>query len=106
MNKLNIFVTIIICTKVIFLTIALYDQYIKRTQPHNKKLIDKLNFYKERMEFLFIMMMSILLVHLFNPRVDNLHLISNELKFLLFMYGIVLILSAKWELFIEQTWWL
>ena len=49
--------------------------------------------------------MSILLIYLFNPRFNRELLINGETKLLLFLFGFVLILTAKWNIFFEESKW-
>ena len=48
-------------------------------------------------------MMSILLIYLFNPRVDRSVLIDKETKILLYLFGFILLIIAKWNLFTNYT---
>jgi hypothetical protein len=47
--------------------------------------------------------MSILLVYYFKPGVRP--PINSETAFLFFLFGIILILTAKWSLFVEEAPW-
>ena len=47
--------------------------------------------------------MSILLIYLFNPRVDRNTLIDKETKLLLFLFGFILLITAKWDVFIKES---
>jgi len=103
MNKLDIFITLIFIFKIIFICLAVYLIIIKHKKTNEKRKIITITFWKERIEFIFIAMMSILLIYLFNPRYNNLIFITNETKLLLFLFGIVLILTANWGLFIKES---
>jgi len=46
--------------------------------------------------------MAILLIILFNPFYNNLQFINRETIILLFIFGIILIISAKWQDFINN----
>jgi hypothetical protein len=47
--------------------------------------------------------MAILLIYLFNPRNPKLEIIDSETKILLYLFGIVLLITAKWEAFFEGS---
>ena len=59
-------------------------------------------YYKERTDFIFIALMAALLIFLFNPiSVDR--AISKETKLLLYLFGLMLLINAKWGIFVEET---
>jgi uncharacterized membrane protein YiaA len=60
-------------------------------------------FWKERIEFVFIILMSFLLIYLFNVTTNRLSMIDHETKLLLFLFGFVLIITAKWDTFFEES---
>jgi hypothetical protein len=101
MDIYTYYVTFIFIIKIIYLTIALLAIYF--THKKNDKLVSKFTFWKEHVEFLFIALMSVLLVVLFNPFMNNLKLIDRETKLLLFLYGIIIILNADWRLFFKES---
>ena len=103
MNKLDIYITLIIIVKVIFILLAIYGTYTKHKKNSDKKLVEKIEFWKERFEFIFIAMMSVLLIYLFNPRENRLNLITSETRILLYLFGFILIITAKWQLFIGDS---
>jgi hypothetical protein len=47
--------------------------------------------------------MSGLLIYVFNPRVDRSILVDNETKVLLYLFGFILLITAKWELFFKES---
>jgi surface polysaccharide O-acyltransferase-like enzyme len=49
--------------------------------------------------------MAILLIYLFNPINNNINLIDKEAKILLYLFGIVLLVTAKWSEFIHESKW-
>jgi len=59
-------------------------------------------FWKERLEFLFIILMSILVIYTFNPLSKKEIVIKREAKILMFVFGIVVLTGAKYELFIPR----
>jgi predicted histidine transporter YuiF (NhaC family) len=65
-----------------------------------------LQFWKERSEFLFIALMSILLVFLFSPWQKKLSSYLNiETKTLLYIYGFIILIQAKWGIFFKEAPW-
>lgn len=105
----DIYIYSIIFVKVIFLVLCIYHFYLNikmRKQPNNayyKKLKATNDMAREFLEFIFVFMMSTLLIYLFYPsKPDKPVCITSHTKFLFFLFGIILILTAKWEVFFEN----
>ena len=47
--------------------------------------------------------MSFLLLYLFYPRANNELYIDFETKLLLFVFGIILLTNAKWDIFFKES---
>ena len=103
MDSFTIYITLVFIVKIIFIILAVSAIYIKHRQPENKKLIDFLEFWKQRVEFIFKAMMSAMLIYVFNPRTNNIKLINNEAKLLLYLFGFILIITADWGTFLKQS---
>lgn len=98
------FVYFIIFIKLIFLLMALSNIYFDKISKNNK-LDEKTIYWKDRTEFIFIICMSILLMVIFNPMYNNERLLNKEIKILFFIFGIILIISANWNVFITESRW-
>lgn len=105
MTKFDIYIGLIFMVKIVFIILALNRLYIKSKKPQEKELLEKLEFWKHRVEFVFITLMSILLVYLFNPYINRLNMIDNETKLLLYLFGFVLLLTENWSSFIHEAPW-
>lgn len=77
--------------------------YLKLKGKENSDLDKTILYWKERFEFIFIATMAILLIYLFNPRTDKSILIDKETKILLYLFGFVLLITAKWDIFIKES---
>jgi len=73
----------------------------KKKSDVNKKI----EYWKERIEFIFEILMAFLLIYLFNPRTDHKSLIDPHVKLLLYLFGFILLITAKWSTFIEESVW-
>jgi hypothetical protein len=104
MNKFDIYITLIFIVKISFIILAVYRLYIKAKNPKNKNL-KIVEFWKERFEFIFISMMSVLLIYLFYPRANRINMIDGETKLLLYLFGFVLLLTENWSSFIHEAPW-
>jgi hypothetical protein len=97
------YVRLIFIVKIIFIILSITLLYTKRKTPQNKKLIESLQFWRERMELIFKSMMSAILIYLFNPRSNNLRLINRDVQILLYLFGFILILTADWSTFVNES---
>jgi hypothetical protein len=103
MNKYDMYVTAIFLIKIGFISMAIVHIYLKVKGKEKTDLDKKILFWKERFEFIFIALMSFLLIYVFNPRYDNIKLIDEETKILLYLFGFILLLTAKWEIFFKES---
>lgn len=104
-QSIDYFVFFIILIKIVFMLSAIGHIYFSHSTKYNaKKIDDKLLYFKERTEFIFIISMSILLIYHFNPRFSK-PPINEETSLLFFLFGWILILTAKWGLFITEAPW-
>lgn len=101
MSLFNVFITFIFIIKIIFVILAVWHSYlVKKGSP----LAKNIGFWKDRMEFIFIFCMSIVCIYLFNPSKIQVAL-DYETRFLLFVYGIIILITSNWKLFITQAGW-
>ena len=95
----------IILVKIVFILSAIGHIILSHSTSNKAKNIDdKFLYFKERTEFIFIISMSILLIYHFNPRFAK-KPINSETSLLFFLFGWVLIITAKWSLFITEAPW-
>jgi predicted ABC-type exoprotein transport system permease subunit len=102
-----ILITLAILIKLIFISSYLlyYTSYhINNTDKINininKKSIDNFYKWKSRSEFLFQIIIALLIIIIFNPFYNNLRFINGEISTLLFVFAILLIITANWNEFI------
>lgn len=103
MDKFTIYIGLIFVIKLIFIGLSGFSVYVKHKQPINNELLTQLNFWKDRFEFIFIVLMSLLLLYLFQPHVNRLYMINSETKFLIYLFAVILLISAKWEIFFKES---
>ena len=77
--------------------------YLKVKGNDKTKLDNKILFWKDRIEFVFVLLMSILLIYVFFPRRQIPLQIDYEMRILFYLFGIILILTAKWDIFIDES---
>jgi len=97
------YITFIILIKVGFIILAVSHLYLKIKHKDHTETDKKILFWKERLEFIFIALMAVLLIYLFNPRTERSVLIDYETKLLLYLFGFILLITAKWDVFIHEN---
>jgi uncharacterized membrane protein len=104
-TSLDLFILFIVLIKIVFVLSAIGHLVLSHSSNINlqEKADPKLTYWKERTEFIFIVSMSILLIYHFKP--GNNKPISEETALLFFLFGIILVLTAKWSLFIKEAPW-
>jgi uncharacterized BrkB/YihY/UPF0761 family membrane protein len=103
MKKFDLYITFIFIIKIGFLLTNVLHVYLTAKGQANSDLGKKLFYWKERLEFIFIALMSFLLIYLFNPRQNRLAMIDYETGLLLYLFGFVLIITAKWDVFFKES---
>ena len=102
MNIYNIYIYFIIFIKITFIILSLDTIILKKKHEDNTDKYTKFMFWKSRVEFMFITSMALLLILLFNPY-NKKNCVDNETRILLFLFGIILIITSKWSLFFETS---
>jgi hypothetical protein len=105
MNSFDMYITFIFLIKIGFIILAITHLYYKIKGKENTETDKKILYWKERFEFIFIALMALLLIYLFNPSTDRSVIIDKETKILLYLFGFILILTAKWEIFFKESKW-
>ena len=103
MRLFDIGITIIILFKIIFIILLILQFYFKYKKPNNTKRLNNLKSWRTQIEFIFIFFMSLLLIYLFNPRINRLYMVDTETRLLLYLFGFILIISADWEKFLNNA---
>ena len=105
MNRYDLYIYLIFAIKIGFILMAASHAYMRATGKTDSDLDKKLVYWKERFEFIFILLMAILLIYLFNPRKERMTMIDGETKILLYLFGFVLLITAKWSNFFHEAKW-
>ena len=103
-TKMDYFVVFLIIIKCIFVAAALGHLVLAHTNTSFDKYDEKLLYWKERTEFIFIVSMSILLIYYFHPIIKS-GPMSAETKLLFFLFGWILLVTAKWKIFVTEAPW-
>jgi len=103
-TKLDYYVLFLIIIKCIFVAAALGHVVLSHTDTSFDKYDTALLYWKERTEFIFIVSMSILLIYYFHPIIKS-EPMSGETKLLFFLFGWILLVTAKWKIFVTEAPW-
>lgn len=97
------FIYFIIFVKGLFLFFALWNFYLKKkngSSDGETKLEKRISYCKNLTEKIFMVLVSILLIYLFNPYHDNKYLLDDKyVKLLIFIYGILMLITFDWTVF-------
>jgi hypothetical protein len=104
MEKIDYFITFLLIIKVLFVVCALARVYLEHKKGEkNEELIGKVEYWKDRFEFIFIAGMSLLLLYFFFPRNNKPIVTTFETRFLFFVYGIIIFVKLDWALFVNES---
>ena len=103
MDYYTIYIYVIFLIKIIFIILASAHLYLKFKNDTVSNLDKDILFWRERVEFIFILLMAILLIYLFNPYKNKMYMINNETRVLLYLFGVVLLITADWKSFFKES---
>ena len=114
MNKLNvetlleIIIYFTIFIKIVFVISALGDiifAHYHKTSAASESLDIKFAYWKEHSEFIFVFCMAVLLIIVFNPWFNNQKYINihKNLGILFYLFGFILLITANWSLFFQES---
>ena len=99
---MKFYILFIVGLKVIFLLLLLAHLYLKNKSQWNE-VDEKILYWKERVEFLFVTCVAMLMLYIFNPRSANTIFITNEIKILLFAFAFLILITENWEKFFNEN---
>ena len=99
------FIYLIFAVKICFISMSVTHIYLKVKGETESDLDKKVFYWKERFEFIFLLLMATLLIYLFSPGKERNVMIDGETKVLLYLFGIVLLITAKWADFFHEAKW-
>jgi len=96
-------VWVIIGLKLMFISSTLLHKYVNyNNESMFYKYDDKLVYVRKVTEFSFISLMCLLMIFIFHPRKQNMGYMTKEIKFLMYMFAWIIIISADWSDFFNQ----
>jgi len=104
--KMHSFVLFIFIVKILFVLFAIIHFYLMHTGKNmNSEFAQSIVYWKERLEFIFMISMAILTVYIFRPFNSSPITIGTEARFLFFVFGIIVFITAHWSIFIQKAKW-
>jgi hypothetical protein len=103
MKYFDIYITFTFTVKILFIVLALTYIFIKVKGYEKTNTAVKIKYWKEKVEFIFTILMALLLIYLFSPRANRTTMIDRETKILFYLFGFVLLITAKWEDFFKES---
>jgi len=97
------YTTLIFVIKLAFIILAITQIYLKIYKTSNSLLVSTVDYWKSRVEFVFVFLMAGLLIYLFAPPMNKSVDIAGEPKLLLFLFGTILLTTAKWGDFFNES---
>ena len=105
-TKMHSFVLFVFIIKILFVILAAIHFYLMHSSKNiNSEFAQNVVYWKERLEFIFIISMAFLTVYIFRPYNSAPIVIGNEARFLFFVFGIIIFITAHWGLFIQKARW-
>lgn len=99
------FIYLIFAIKICFISMSVTHIYLKVKGESESDLDKKVFYWKERFEFIFILLMATLLIYLFSPGKERTVMIDGETKVLLYLFGVVLLITSNWADFFHEAEW-
>lgn len=103
MNNYTLYIYLILVIKIAFILMSVSHVYMRVIGKINSDLDKNIVYWKERLEFVFVLLMAILLIYLFNPRKEGNIMINGETKILLYLFGFALLITANWGDFFQES---
>ncbi len=97
------FVTFLFIVKILFAILAVVHIYLKRKGKEDSKMSEFVTFWKERLEFVFIIGVSLLLMIFFFPGRKIQMEPTFEMRFLFFVYGIIILINVDWKIVVGES---
>ena len=96
-----IFIGLIICDNLLLEKIKIVKTPSQKTRTQNREKTIK--YWIGRLEFIFVILMSIVLIYLFYPYSKTPLNIDHHTKLLLCLYGFITIFTANWTQFFDTS---
>jgi hypothetical protein len=91
--------------KILFIILKLINVYLTLTKQTGTQFAKNVNYWDDRVEFVYKAVMSALVIYLFRncSKPNPICIYDKETKLLLFIFGFVLLYTASWNTFIKES---
>jgi hypothetical protein len=100
MNSYDLYIYSVFMCKLIMILSAIIHLILKRSSVDYTTL-HRINIIKEIFEFLFVFMMAVLLMYIFNPLSPK--EMNAETRLLFFLLGVILLITARYSIFFKES---
>ena len=101
MKLLSLLIIFILFLKVSYIFFELKVLHLKKNGKQDTIEYKNAIYWRDRIEFIFVCCMAILLIYLFNPREIHHKIITNEERILIYLFGWVLLITADWARWVK-----
>jgi hypothetical protein len=105
MLNLDSFITLIVIVKSALIITSALHFYLIFSKKDNPELNEKLIYIKNRIDFIFKVLMAILLIYVFNPRRPMIKRLTPHAILLLYMFGVIMLITDDWGVFVKTAPW-
>ena len=85
----------VILIKILFIVYEIF--YV--TQKRNNKVNSNTIYWKEKFEWLFQLLMLLILIHIFYPWKNDIKSLTPEIRHLIFIYSVLVLFTLLWNNF-------
>ena len=105
MNIYDKYIYLIFTIKIFYILLSINHVYLNYSVDYNSDYHKNIIYWKEITEFIFITLMAFLIIYLFNPIKNEIVMIDGETKNLFFTFGILLLITLNWSIFLHEANW-
>jgi heme/copper-type cytochrome/quinol oxidase subunit 2 len=102
-NWYDYLILFILLIKIIYAILVAIHIYLKIKGRDGDEYDSKIVSYKDQLEIVFVISMSILLLYLFYPKHITPPEVDTQSRLLLFLYGIIILFTLDWTKFIDES---
>lgn len=105
MNVYDKYIYLIFVIKIFYMLLSITHIHLNYKGDNNSYFHKNIIYWKDITEFIFITLMALLIIYLFNPIKNEIVMIDGETKTLFFTFGILLLITSKWSIFLHEAKW-
>lgn len=103
MDTYDKFISLVFAIKIFYIILSIIRVYLNHKGDKTSDFFKNVEYWRERTEFIFIVLMAFLIIYLFNPTMNKTVIIDKETKILFFTFGIILLITSKWSVFFHES---